>query len=140
MHSGHKYFRVPFRRESAKEQSRMHVLCVYDASGSMEPYWEWVAEMHNQFIGQSESVSCRTITFDTQQYECKDNALRPRILAHGGGGTCIPEAFYAVDRHLDSLSREQAVTVVFISDGVDNHLETLEQRMKDKVKKLSSQI
>jgi hypothetical protein len=78
------YYKVPFLAAEgfAKGGIPLHTICVYDASGSMDPYWEWVSQLHNESVvggRESQAGSCHTITFDTQAYVCKGNMLTNRI-------------------------------------------------------------
>lgn len=115
--------------EKAKGQGHLKVICIYDVSGSMEPYWEWIARMHNQYISKKD---CVVITFDTKirVLKNKDVHLRDRLACYGGGGTCIPEAFMELDNYLDLLEKDVQATILFISDGRDNNLETLSVRLE----------
>lgn len=56
--------------------------------------------------------------------------MSTRIHDHGGGMTAIPEAFKMFETVLDSIPVNESVTAIFISDGQDNNLNTLEERMK----------
>lgn len=44
--------------------------------------------------------------------------------------TAIPEAFKMFETVLDTIPVNESVTAIFISDGQDNNLNTLEERMK----------
>ncbi|KAL4480346.1 hypothetical protein ABPG74_020862 [Tetrahymena malaccensis] len=94
----------------------------------MSSWWKWIAEFWN-----SESIpkeNLHTITFDGTARHCQSNILSTRIHDHGGGMTAIPEAFKMFETVLDSIPVNESVTAIFISDGQDNNLNTLEERMK----------
>jgi hypothetical protein len=103
---------------------------VIDASGSMEPCWEWVSESWNNYIDPSKAI---TITFDTVANEVESNILDPIIHYHGGGGTNLYRAFALLEQKLSQLQANMNVTVIFISDGQDNN-KTLCKKRLDKLK------
>lgn len=70
-----------------------------------------------------------TITFDTRPRVCETNILSKSITEHGGGMTAIPDAFSVFEKHLNELPKETNITTIFISDGQDNNLNTLDERM-----------
>ena len=116
-------FEVPWRTE---KKSNLFV-SIIDASGSMNSYWKAVAENFNKYVPGENAV---TITFDNRIHHCADNKLGPEIRTHGGGMTNIPQAFEAMDEQLEKYPKTVAATVLFISDGQDNNLSTLEERMQ----------
>lgn len=121
-------FKVP--NKSGKSQT-IYVIGIIDASGSMSSYWKWVADFWNQNIPKE---NCITITFDTKPRICASNILDQSINAHGGGGTKIPEAFQVFEEKLKELPQNSSVNAVFISDGQDNYMNTVEQRCNSLLK------
>ena len=121
-------FKVP--NKSGKSQT-IYVIGIIDASGSMTSYWKWVADFWNQNIPKE---NCITITFDTKPRICASNTLDQSINAHGGGGTKIPEAFQVFEEKLKELPQNSSVNAVFISDGQDNYMNTVEQRCNSLLK------
>lgn len=115
-------FKVP--NKSGKSQT-IYVMGVIDASGSMQSYWSWVAGFWNQNIPKDH---CITITFDTKPRICESNQLQNNLSAHGGGGTKIPEAFELFEKKLKEIPENSSVNAVFISDGQDNYMNTVEER------------
>ena len=102
----------------------------------MDPYWEWVSSFHNDYVSP---LDCHVITFDNQQYVAQTSQLKRSLYQHGGGGTMIPEAFSVMENYMNELRRDARVTVLFISDGEDNRLSTLEERMEKLKGNLSKQ-
>jgi len=60
-----------------------------------------------------------------------NNLLDSNINTHGGGGTNIPSGFILMDKILSTYSLNIDVTILFISDGQDNNINTLETRMRE---------
>ena len=114
------------------EEDSQHtlVLGVIDCSVSMEMYWEWVAKFWNTSIPKA--VNSITITFDNTAKIVQNNILNAQdIMVHGGGGTSIPEAFQMMEKVINErIPVDQAITVVFISDGDDGNMKTINDRMK----------
>lgn len=107
--------------------SQNKIIGVIDASGSMQGNWEWLAKMWNDFIPAEGTL---TLTFDTKTRVCASNRLDKSISKHGGGGTNITGAFDYLENELAKIPKDVAITVIFISDGQDNNLSTLESRFK----------
>ncbi|KRX05847.1 hypothetical protein PPERSA_03784 [Pseudocohnilembus persalinus] len=130
MESKNHFFKIPFNvqkdKENAKIDNNLHIVGIIDASGSMASWWKWVAEFYNVAIPQD---SLKTFTFDHRVQHCDTNKLTDRIQNHGGGRTAIPEVFAEFEKHLQTVPMDKNITVLFISDGQDNSLHTLEQRM-----------
>lgn len=103
---------------------------VIDASGSMHRFWPGLAKGLNEFLPKE---NCITITFDNETHFCDSNVLSERIYDHGGGMTNIPKAFLRMEKELDERFPDKDIpaTVLFVSDGQDNYLHTLEKRLKD---------
>ena len=99
-----------------------------DASGSMGGFWKYVAKLYNEYAPKE---NAHTVTFSGSPSICKSNMLSENIRKHGGGLTNIPAAFQQLDKILSSVSQETAVTVLFVSDGQDNNLKTLQQRLSN---------
>jgi hypothetical protein len=93
----------------------------------MSSWWGKLAEFWNEVIPKE---NCYTITFDNTVKICNTNILSKRIFDHGGGRTSIPEAFVEFEKYLANVPKEDNVTVIFISDGEDNNINTLDARMK----------
>ncbi len=102
-------------------------ISVIDASGSMGSYWKAVAKNFNETVPKENAI---TITFDTEAKLCPDNTLSESIDRHGGGGTNITAAFELMDQKIAEINKKEMITVLFISDGQDNNLGTLETRLK----------
>lgn len=108
-------------------KSSQHFISVIDASGSMSYYWKELAANFNKYIPKEGST---TITFDHKARLCPDNILKPQISAHGGGSTNITAGFELMDAEIAKLPKKQTVTVLFVSDGQDDNLGSLEARLK----------
>lgn len=94
------------------------VIGIIDASGSMEPHWEWLATHWNKYIKTEKSI---TITFDTIAETVESNILDTNLHYHGGGGTNLPRAFQLFEKKLSELPEKTNLTVLFVSDGKDNN-------------------
>jgi len=70
------------------------------------------------------------ITFDNSVHVAETGTLDTNIGKHGGGGTNITIAFEAFEKHLETLPHDQNITAIFISDGQDNQMNTLEARLQ----------
>lgn len=114
-------FKVPKKNQVTKSV----LVGIIDASGSMEPCWEWLIKFWNQKIPKQNTI---TITFDNNVHPCNNNVLSDYILDHGGGGTNITQAFERFEQHLDNIPKDTAITVIFISDGDDMYPSTLSTR------------
>ena len=121
-------FKIP--NKSGKSQT-IYVIGIIDASGSMSSYWQWVAGFWNQNIPKDH---CITITFDTKAKIVPNNTLSLSLNAHGGGGTKIPEAFQLFEEKLAEIPNNSSINAIFISDGQDNYLNTVEQRCNQLLK------
>jgi len=102
-------------------------ISVIDASGSMRPFWSTLAKYFNRHVPKKNSI---TITFDTTPYLISDNILSEDIFKHGGGGTNITAAFELMDKKIEELDKKQPLTILFVSDGQDNNIDSLELRLK----------
>jgi len=102
-------------------------ISVIDCSGSMGSYWKAVAKNYNEYVPKEGTI---TITFDTVARLVPDNTLNENINKHGGGGTNITAAFEVMDKEIEKIDKKQMITILFISDGQDNNLGTLEERLK----------
>lgn len=98
---------------------------VIDASGSMSPYWRHIATLFNEYTPREST----RITFSGDAKLCKDNRLSPDLYVHGGGLTNIPAAFTLLDRIISDTDVSVPMTVLFVSDGQDNNLNTLPDRL-----------
>lgn len=117
-----------FQIPSLNKISNDCTIGVIDCSGSMEPNWVWLANHWNTFIPIDSS---KIITFDTKAKIPSSNRLDAEIGKHGGGGTNITAGFMEVDKQLALLPSGSNVTIVFISDGEDNNINTLSARMSE---------
>jgi len=122
-----KLFKIPKASVGGKQVNNQ-IIGIIDASGSMSSVWPLVAEFWNKYIPTQNSY---TITFDSKPRICESNILNQNISQHGGGSTEILKAFEAFENKLHSLPQDTNLTVIFISDGQDNNVRTLEQRMKN---------
>ena len=103
----------------------LYVVGIIDASGSMEDCWPWVVSFWNKSIPKDH---CITITFDKLPHLANDNKLTDDILAHGGGSTKIPEAFQFFETQIEKIPKDATINVVFVSDGDDDNMKTVEER------------
>ena len=94
----------------------------------MSSWWKWVADFWNTSIPKE---NCYTITFDTKAKSVESNMLDTNINKHGGGGTNISEPFILFEKHLETIPKDHCITAIFISDGQDNTLGTLQKRLSD---------
>lgn len=101
---------------------------VIDCSGSMEGNWRWLAQHWNKFIPVENS---KIITFSTTAAIPSTNRLDVDIYKHGGGGTNITSGFVKLDEELKLLPPKSNITVIFISDGEDNNIGSLQARMSE---------
>eukprot|EP00826_Nyctotherus_ovalis_P023043 TRINITY_DN17749_c0_g2_i3.p1 TRINITY_DN17749_c0_g2~~TRINITY_DN17749_c0_g2_i3.p1 ORF type:complete len:350 (+),score=100.12 TRINITY_DN17749_c0_g2_i3:134-1183(+) len=124
MHANLMYiYQIP--HTSGKSSQRF--ISVIDASGSMSYYWKELAANFNKYIPKEGSI---TITFDHRAKLCPDNTLQSSISAHGNGTTNITSGFELMDAEIAKLPKKQTITVLFVSDGQDDNLSTLEARLK----------
>ncbi len=121
-------FKIP--NKSGKSQT-IYVIGIIDASGSMQAYWQWVANFWNQNIPKE---NCITITFDTKPRLLASNVLDLNLKVHGGGGTKIPEAFQMFEQKLMEIPENASINAVFISDGQDNQMSSVVKRCNDLLK------
>ena len=122
-----KLFKVPLAKGTNAKSENSIVVGMIDCSGSMSNVWKWVAEFWNEAIPKTpESI---TITFDTKAKRVEENILNHSINFHGGGGTLIPEAFVLMEKLLEPIPLTRQITVLFISDGQDNNINSLKQRL-----------
>lgn len=117
-----------FQIPSQDKVSNDYTIGVIDCSGSMQSNWKWLAQHWNLFIPSENS---KIITFDTNAKIPADNRLNEDIYKHGGGGTLITTGFVKLDAELKTLPQGSNVTIVFISDGEDNKMDTLPARMSE---------
>lgn len=123
------YYKIPFNVQSVKQThapAKLHIVGVIDSSGSMSSWWKWIAQFWNTTIPKD---NLYTITFSNDPAVVASNTLSEKIQHHGGGGTAIPNAFVLLDKHLLEVPPDQTITVIFISDGQDNQIDTLDERM-----------
>eukprot|EP01103_Thecamoeba_quadrilineata_P007657 TRINITY_DN17503_c0_g1_i1.p1 TRINITY_DN17503_c0_g1~~TRINITY_DN17503_c0_g1_i1.p1 ORF type:complete len:991 (+),score=218.00 TRINITY_DN17503_c0_g1_i1:42-3014(+) len=118
---------VPSDDGDTSSSSNGFFISLIDASGSMQPYWKAVANLYNEYAPKT---SVHTITFSGQPSICVSNILDQRLDKHGGGMTNIPAAFTALDVKLSELDSSTPITVLFVSDGQDNNISSLNQRLK----------
>lgn len=97
-----------------------------DASGSMRPFWESLATLFNEYTPKENS---HLITFSGTAKKCSTTRLSTKLSDHGGGLTNIPAAFEELDKIIASVNEETPITVLFVSDGQDNNLKTLPERL-----------
>lgn len=121
-------FKISRSPLSAPPQS---IFGIIDASGSMQNYWKWVAELWNEKIPKE---ICTTITFDTSARICPSNKLSEHLKQHGGGGTNIVTPFQLFETELKKIEPSMPITVIFISDGQDNRISTLHERFAQNLK------
>ena len=117
-------FQIPAKEKTSSDWT----IGVVDCSGSMEPNWSWLAKHWNDFIPLETS---KIITFDTKAKMPDNNRLNEDIQVHGGGGTNITAGFVKLDQELMKLPQGSNITIVFISDGEDNNINTLNARMSE---------
>lgn len=103
----------------------------------MTSYWSIVAKLYNQYCPKHNSI---TITFDNKVKKCESNVLDDNIRTHGGGLTDIPQAFLFMEKILMEYDVGQKATILFISDGQDNHINTLEDRLAQLKGNLGRQV
>lgn len=115
-----------FQIPTINEAKGNMIIGVIDCSGSMEGVWAWLADHWNKYIPTENSI---TITFDTKAKVVEGNVLDKSIYKHGGGGTNITSGFELLEKQLKNVPGNTDVTVLFISDGEDNNLHTLEKRI-----------
>ncbi|CAD8049840.1 unnamed protein product [Paramecium sonneborni] len=115
-----------------QNKGALTIIGVIDASGSMSNCWQWLANFWNKSIPKDNLIA---ITFSNHPTVLKDNKdLSTDISVHGGGGTEIVPAFVEFEKQLQNVPVENNVTVIFISDGQDNSVRSLDTRMKQSLK------
>ena len=114
-----------FQIPSISDTQTDHIIGIIDASGSMGNVWSWLADHWNRYLPKEKTI---TITFDTVAAVVENNVLNKSINNHGGGGTNITKAFELFEKELEKIPNDKSVTALFISDGQDNVLSTLETR------------
>ncbi|CAD8143516.1 unnamed protein product [Paramecium pentaurelia] len=131
-------YKIPFLEEITKNEKNtvnkgdLTIIGIIDASGSMSNCWGWLANFWNKSIPKDNLIA---ITFSNYPTVLKDNKeLYTDIGKHGGGGTEIVPAFVEFEKQLANVPIDNIVTVIFISDGQDNSVKTLDTRMKTQLK------
>lgn len=111
------------------------VIGILDSSGSMSNHWKMLAEEYNNLVDEVGPEFFYTITFDTKDRfrvieGVHDPKLQPYIYKHGGGGTSINTGFIFFENTiLPKIAADVELKVIFISDGQDNRLDTLQTRL-----------
>ncbi|EGR31807.1 zinc-binding dehydrogenase family protein, putative [Ichthyophthirius multifiliis] len=125
------FYKIPLNIQSNQVKSipkKLHTIGIIDASGSMSSWWGSIADFWNSDVIPKENL--RTITFDTKPHYLESNILSKKISQHGGGGTNIPEAFKMLEQKVQNIPIDEDITVIFISDGEDNNMDTIEKRFQ----------
>ncbi len=67
------YFKIPFLdKVKSQSDSDLHICGLIDCSGSMQPWWEWLADFWNECIPKTNLF---TLTFDNRVKIVPDNIL-----------------------------------------------------------------
>ncbi|CAK58994.1 unnamed protein product (macronuclear) [Paramecium tetraurelia] len=99
-----------------------------DASGSIRNCWQWLANFWSKSIPKDNSIA---ITFSNYPTVLKgEKVIHQDIQEHGGGGAQIVLAFVEFENQLANISVNQKLTAIFISDGADSMVTTLDRKMK----------
>ncbi|CAK90707.1 unnamed protein product (macronuclear) [Paramecium tetraurelia] len=127
------HFHIPFvnNQQEKKEETKLTIIGLIDVSASMYTRWEWVANFWNKSIPKDNLI---TLTFDHRAKKVHNNVLSQNIEDHGEGTTEIVPAFELLETEIVKVPKNHNITVIFISDGQDNHVNTIEQRMKQRLK------
>ena len=125
------YHDIPFVSSGQTKLNNTTVVGIIDASGSMGKIWKQLVQQYNQLIDEQGHSSIYTITFDTKaRCNMQDPHLRTLLNKHGGGGTSLDEPFLLFQNlWTDHIPKDNDINVIFISDGQDNDVKTLTDRL-----------
>ena len=126
------YHEIPFSDKEATKQRPYTLVGIIDASGSMGKLWKLLVAQWNGLLEENRHNQTFTITFDTKaRCNMLDPALRTLLNKHGGGGTTLDEPFLKFQEiWREQIPPQNEIKVVFISDGQDNELATLQNRLE----------
>src|SRR5262245_51737611 len=101
-----KLLRVPEGTDAAAATAprKEGFIGVIDSSGSMRPWWAWVAQHYNQY--RPKEVPTVTITFDTTPHLCATNLLSDSLSVHGGKTTNISAAFVEMEMEIAKFDKD----------------------------------
>lgn len=136
------YHEIPFSKREEGKSKPFTLVGIIDASGSMGKLWKQLILQWNQLVQECKGNQVYTITFDTKA-RCNQNdpTLKTLLNKHGGGGTTIDEPFIKFQEiWRDKIPTEHEIKVIFISDGQDNDLGTLNDRLSKLKRVNNSQI
>ena len=102
-------------------------ISLIDSSASMWHNWTRLSKNFNEYVPKE---NAKTICFDNRVHPCHNNTLSQYIEEHGEGTTNIISGFQALDKAIAEIDQDTHITVLFISDGEDDHPETLQERLK----------
>lgn len=133
------YHEIPFSKKESGKAKPYTLVGIIDASGSMGKLWKQLILQWNTLIEECKGNQVYTITFDTKaRCNMHDPSLKTLLNKHGGGGTTIDEPFLKFQEiWRDRIPSDHEIKVIFISDGQDNELGTLQSRL-EKLKRVNN--
>jgi hypothetical protein len=110
---------------------KFKVIGIIDSSGSMANVWKFLAKNWNQLVDDIGEDHFYTLTFDNKiRHNKKSAKLNDMLYFHGGGGTTIDSGFkYFEENILPEIPTDHEIKIIFISDGQDNKIDTLQTRL-----------
>lgn len=136
------YHEIPFSKRETGKVKPFTLVGIIDASGSMGKLWKQLILQWNTLVEECQGNQVYTITFDTKaRCNLHDPTLKTLLNKHGGGGTSIDEPFLKFQEiWRDKIPTDHEIKVIFISDGQDNDLATLNSRLEKLKRVNNSQI
>ena len=128
------YHEIPFSDKEGSRSNPYTLVGIIDASGSMGKFWKQLVAQWNLLVDEilsNHGNQVYTITFDTKaRCNSNDPTLKTLLNKHGGGGTTLDEPFLKFQEiWREKIPANHEIKVVFISDGQDNDLPTLNDRL-----------
>lgn len=136
------YHEIPFSNREEGKSKPFTLVGIVDASGSMGKLWKQLIIQWNTLIQEYKGNQVYTITFDTKA-RCNQNdpTLKTLLNKHGGGGTSIDEPFIKFQEiWRDKIPTDHEIKVIFISDGQDNDIPSLNDRLAKLKRVNNSQV
>ena len=125
------YHEIPFSNDESAKSKPFTLVGIIDASGSMGKLWKQLVFQWNTLLEENRNNKIFTITFDTKaRANLNDPTLKTLLNKHGGGGTTLDEPFLKFQEvWRDKIPSDHDIKVIFISDGQDNDLPSLDNRL-----------
>lgn len=116
--------------QNGQKSKDCQIIGIIDASYSMNEVWKLLVDEWNTFVDDVGPENVQTVTFDNSAHYRQDPKLEDKIEKHGGGGTTIDSGFQYFEQNvLPKIPQSTELKIIFISDGQDNMLTTLQRRL-----------